>query len=299
MTGSEELLAELRPVAFAIAYRMLGSVSDAEDLVQEALLRTLRALEAGERLASPRAFIATVTTRLAINELSSARVRREAYVGTWLPEPIVADPHDNPEQMAELSASLSMAFLVVLERLSPMERAVFLLREAFGYSYEEIARIVDRGEANCRQIFARARRHVGAERARYEASTHESEALLRSFLAAARDGDVDQLVHLLAADAVAFADGGGRARAASQPIHGRQRVIGHILAIFDRARQRGISVEPALVNGEAGLVARDPLGRVASVISVEIADGEIQTLRGVTNPDKLRHLGAGSGVKRP
>lgn len=157
MTDPEELLAELRPVAFAIAYRMLGSVSDAEDLVQEALLRTLRALKAGEHLASPRAFIATVTTRLAINELSSARARREAYVGTWLPEPIVADPHDDPEQMAELSASLSMAFLVVLERLSPMERAVFLLREAFDYSYEEIARIVDRGEANCRQIFARAR----------------------------------------------------------------------------------------------------------------------------------------------
>jgi RNA polymerase sigma-70 factor (TIGR02957 family) len=298
MTDRERLLDELRPVAFAIAYRMLGSVSDAEDVVQEALLRTHQTLDAGETIASPRAFVATVTTRLAINELASARARREAYVGTWLPEPIVTDLHENPEEMAELSESLSMAFLVLLERLSPVERAVFLLREVFAYPYEDIAKIVDKGEANCRQIFGRARQHVGTDQARYEASTQRSEDLLHSFLAAARDGDLDQLVQLLAADAVFSGDGGGKAYAVGQPLYGRDRVAAFVLALFQRVKQEGVTVEPIRVNGGPGIITRDTQLRIVSVLSLEVVEGVIQTVRGVTNPDKLGHLGAVSDMNR-
>ncbi len=298
MTDRERILDELRPVAFAIAYRMLGSVSDAEDVVQEALLRTHQTLDAGETIASPRAFIVTVTTRLAINELGSARARRESYVGTWLPEPIVADLHDNPEQMAELSDSLSMAFLVLLERLSPVERAVFLLREVFDYPYEEIAKIVDKSEPNCRQIFGRARQHLGADQARYEASTQQGEALLHSFLAAAHEGNVDQLLQVLAADAVWCSDGGGEAYAVGQSLHGRGRVAAFALVLFEGAKQQSITVEPILVNGGPGIITRDIQGRIVSVLSLEVADGLIQTVRGLTNPDKLGHLGPVSDIAR-
>src|SRR5579859_1978063 len=184
--GSET---ELRGLMFSIAYQMTGLVTEAEDLVQEAFFRLERARQGGAVIESPKAYLAAATTRLAINYMHSARARRESYVGTWLPEPIVADLHESPEQMAELSDSLSMAFLVLLESLSPVERAVFLLREVFGYSYEDIAEIVDKGEGNCRQIFGRARKHLDTHQARYRATTEQSETLLRSFLAAARTGD--------------------------------------------------------------------------------------------------------------
>src|SRR5580704_13868839 len=172
----------LRGLMFSIAYRMTGSVSDAEDLVQEGFFRLERARQGGAAIESPKAYMAAVTARLAIDHMGSARVRRESYVGTWLPEPILADRHEYPEQVAELSDSLSMAFLVLLESLSPVERAVFLLREVFDYPYEDIAPIVDKNEANCRQIFGRARQHLEAHQARYQPSTERSEALLRSFL---------------------------------------------------------------------------------------------------------------------
>src|SRR6516165_2648471 len=210
-----------RGLMFSIAYRMTGSVSEAEDLVQEAFFRLERAQQRGVVVESPKAYLAAATTRLAIDHMRSARVRRESYIGTWLPEPVLTDLDHNPEHMAELSDSLSVAFLVLLESLSPVERAVFLLREVFDYSYEDIAQIVNKSEANCRQIFGRARKHLDAHHARFEASAEQNEALVQSFLAAARGGDLDQLVDLLAADAVMCGDGGGKASAVRQALHGR------------------------------------------------------------------------------
>ena len=217
--------AGLRGLMFSIAYRMTGSVAEAEDLVQEAFFRLGRARLGGVVVESPKAYLSAITTRLAINHLRSARARRESYVGTWLPEPVVAKLHESPEEMTEISDSLSMAFLLLLESLSPVERAVFLLREVFEYPYEDIAQIVDKSEANCRQIFARARQRIGSQQARYEASREQSEALVQSFLAAARDGDLGQLVDLLAADVALYGDGGGRATSppnSSSAAQGRQ-----------------------------------------------------------------------------
>jgi Sigma-70, region 4 len=230
--------------------------------------------------------------------LRSARVRRESYAGTWLPEPVVADLHDSPEQMAELSDSLSMAFLLLLESLSPVERAVFLLREVFDYPYEDIAQIVGKSEANCRQIFARARQRIDGQQARYEASREQSEALARSFLAAARDGDFGQLVDLLAADVAFYGDGGGKATSTPQPVFGRDKVAAFLLDLVGQAMRWEITFEPVLVNGGPGLITHDPQGKVVSVLSIEVLDGVVQTVRGVTNPDKLQHLGAVSELLR-
>ena len=288
----------LRPLMFSIAYRMTGSVAEAEDLVQEAFFRMGRAQESGVTVESPKAYLTTTVTRLAINHLRSARVRRESYVGTWLPEPVVTDLHENPEQMVELSDSLSMAFLLLLESLSPVERAVFLLREVFEYPYEDIAQVVDKNEANCRQIFARARQHIGAQPARYEASPEQSEALVRSFLAASRDGDLDQLVGLLAADAAFYSDGGGKATSTPRPIFGGDHVATLILGIFERAKRMGITIEPALVNGGPGVITHDAQGKVVSVLSLEVLDGVVQSIRGIVNPDKLQHLGVVSDLLR-
>jgi RNA polymerase sigma-70 factor, ECF subfamily len=287
-----------RPHLFAIAYRMTGSVTEAEDLLQEAFLRLERARQGGVVIESPGAYLAAVTTRLAIDDMRSARARRQSYVGTWLPEPIVTDPRESPEQMAELSDSLSMAFLLLLERLSPIQRAVFLLREVFDYSYGDIAEIVEKSEANCRQILGRARQHVHADDARYAASTESSEALLRSFLAATRDGDLGQLVDLLAADVVFYGDGGGKATAVREPLYGRERVAPFVLALFKLVPRWGVVPEPASVNGEPGIVVYDPLGKIVSVFSFEVSDGLIQALRGIVNPDKLQHLGAVSELTR-
>jgi RNA polymerase sigma-70 factor (ECF subfamily) len=290
--------AELRGLMFSIAYQMTGRVADAEDLVQEAFFRLERARHSGVTVESPKAYLAAATTRLAIDHMRSARVRRESYVGTWLPEPVVADLHESPEQMAELSDSLSMAFLVLLESLSPVERAVFLLREVFDYSYEDIAQIVGKSEANCRQIFGRARQHLAAHHARFEASSEHSEALLRSFLAASRDGDLDQLVGMLAADAVFYSDGGGKATSVGGPLYGRDGVAAFVLDLFQQADQLGVTVEPVLVNGGPGILTHDSQGRVVSVLSLEVLDGVIQTVRGIVNPDKLQHLGAVSDILR-
>jgi RNA polymerase sigma-70 factor (TIGR02957 family) len=288
----------LRPLLFSIAYRMTGSVAEAEDLVQEAFFRMGRAEQSGVTVESPKAYLTTTITRLAINHLRSARARRESYVGTWLPEPVVADLHESPEQMAELSDSLSMAFLLLLESLSPVERAVFLLREVFDYPYEDIAQVVDKSEANCRQIFVRARQHIGTQRARYEASPAKSEALVRSFLAAARDGDLDQLVDLLAADAAFYGDGGGKATSTPRPIFGRDHVATLIVGIFERANRLGITMEPVLVNGGPGVITHDAQGKVVSVLSLEVLDGVVQSIRGIVNPDKLQHVGVVSDVLR-
>jgi RNA polymerase sigma-70 factor (ECF subfamily) len=283
---------------FSIAYRMTGSVSEAEDLVQEAFFRLERAQQRGVVVESPMAYLATATTRLAIDHMRSARVRRESYIGTWLPEPILTDQDENPEHMAELSDSLSVAFLVLLESLSPVERAVFLLREVFDYDYEEIAQILEKSETNCRQIFGRARRHLDAHHARFEASTEQSAALVQSFLAAARNGDLGQLVDLLAADAVFYGDGGGKATAIAEPLYGQNQIAGFLLAIFERNLRLGLIFEPVRVNGGPGIIGRDRHGNVVSVLSVDVADGVIQTLRSVVNPDKLQHLGPVSDFLR-
>ena len=285
-------LEELRPVAFGIAYRMTGSVSTAEDLVQEALLRLHRALEEGERIASPRAYVSTVVTRLAIDEMRSARARRERYVGDWLPEPLITDDQDDPARQAEMADSLSMAFLTLLERLSPEQRAVFLLREVFDYPYDEIAAIVGKSEENARQLAVRARRHVGEGRSRFEASREQQEELADRFFAAVQDGDLEGLEALLAHDVTLQGDGGGKAPALARALHGRDRAA-RTLAAWGRAAARfgGVSVRRAQINGRPGAVFADPAGQVISVITLDIAEGQVLAVRGVVNPDKLRHLG--------
>src|ERR687895_109923 len=278
---------ELRPLLFSIAYRMVGSASEAEDIVQEAFLRYHRETEGGTEIESPKAWLSTVTTRLAINHVQSARVRRESYVGTWLPEPIVTDFESEGARHAETADSLSMAFLVLLESLGPVERAVFLLREVFDYGYDEIATIVGRSEDNCRQIAVRARRQIETKKPRFEASRKKREELSRRFFDAVLAGDTDGLIQMLAADVVAYGDGGGKARAFPQPVHGRDKVARLV------TRTRGIAVATVHlveVNGQPGALLLDGAGRPVVVVSLDIADGLIQTVRAISNPDKLRHL---------
>ncbi|HXD54180.1 MAG TPA: RNA polymerase sigma-70 factor [Solirubrobacteraceae bacterium] len=292
MSEDERLLDELRPVAFAIAYRMLGSVSEAEEVVQEALLRVHEAIESGEEIESPRAFAATVTTRLSINELRSARARRERYVGEWLPEPIITDGEDDPARRAEMADSLSVAMLVLLERLSAEQRAVLLLHDVFDYRYAEIAGIVGKSEDNVRQLATRARRHVEQHRPRFQSTREQREELTRRFLAAAEQGDLAGLETLLAADVRLTGDGGGKVPALARSLRGRARVARTLVNWLRlAARLPGASWRPVEVNGGAGVVFTDAEQRLISVISLEIADGRIESISSVVNPDKLAHLG--------
>jgi RNA polymerase sigma-70 factor (TIGR02957 family) len=285
-------LEELRPRAFAIAYRMLGSVSEAEDVVQEALLRLYRAEQECERIESPRAYVSTVVTRLAIDQLRSARVRRETYVGEWLPEPLVDDPESDPARHAEIADTLSLAFLVLLESLSPEQRAVFLLREVFDYPYDRIAEIVDKSEANVRQLASRARQHVEGGRVRYDASREQREELADRFFAAAADGDMEALETLLAEDVELHGDGGGKAPALARALFGRSRVA-RTLRNWARIAPRigGVESRRVDVNGQPGAMLLTTDGRIVSVMALDIADGQIQGIRSVVNPEKLRHLG--------
>src|SRR5919198_618492 len=221
---SAEAHEELRPLLFSIAYRMIGSVAEAEDVVQEAFLRFHQATLAGTEVENPKAYLSSVTTRLAIDHLRSARARRERYVGPWLPEPLITDEESEVERHAETADSLSMAFLLLLERLSPVERAVFLLREVFGHGYDEIAEVVGKSEDNCRQLAVRARRRIQEGKPRFEASKRERDTLARRFFAAMEEGDVEGLKELLAADAGMYGDGGGKAPAVGRPVHGAERV---------------------------------------------------------------------------
>jgi RNA polymerase sigma-70 factor (TIGR02957 family) len=290
--GHEELLAELRPASFAIAYRMLGSVAEAEDVVQEALLRVHRALESGERIDSPRAFVATVTTRLAIDELRSARARRERYVGDWLPEPIVTDGPDDPARQAEMADSLSLAMLVLLESLSPEQRAVLLLRDVFDYGYDEIGRIVGKSEVNVRQLASRARTHVEQGRPRFQTSREQRDELAQRFFAAVQEGDVAGLESLLAHDVVLTGDGGGKVPALARPLRGRNRVARALQAwIRLAARIPGASLRPVEINGTPGALLLDGEARLVGVWALEIAGEEIVALNSIVNPDKLGHLG--------
>ncbi|MGH2825811.1 MAG: RNA polymerase sigma-70 factor [Actinomycetota bacterium] len=296
--SEDELLEELRPRAFAIAYRMLGSVAEAEDIVQEALVRVYRALEDGEQIESPRAFVATVVTRLTIDALRSARVRRESYVGEWLPEPLVADAAVDPAEEAEMADSLSLAFLVLLESLSPAERAVLLLRDVFDYGYDEIAAIVGKSEANARQLAARARRRVGERRPRFESSREQRDILARRFLAAAEEGDLGALETLLAHDVELHADGGGKAPAIARPLVGRSRVARTLVAwVRQRLKIPGTEVRPVEVNGQPGVFLLDGDGRLVGVMALDIAGQEIRSVVGIVNPDKLQHLTTDKGMK--
>jgi RNA polymerase sigma-70 factor (ECF subfamily) len=287
-----ELYEGLGPLMFSIAYRMLGSASDAEDIVQEAFLRYHREQEKGTEVDSPKAYLSAVTTRLAIDHLRSARVRREKYFGTWLPEPILTDPDADVAQQAETADSLSMAFLVLLESLSPVERAVFLLREVFDYGYDEIARVVGKSEDNCRQIAVRARKQVEAKKPRFEASRKRREELAQRFFEAVASGDTSGLEEILSADVVFYSDGGGRAPALPRPVHGRERVIR--LAQGRLAQGEGLGVvemSMATINGQPGAVLFNADGRPVVAVTVDVADDLVQTVRAITNPDKLRHLG--------
>jgi RNA polymerase sigma-70 factor (TIGR02957 family) len=282
---------ELRPLLFSIAYRMLGSVGDAEDIVQESFLRLERARRDGTAIESPRGFLTTVVTRLAIDQLRSARVRRETYHGPWLPEPVLAADEPDPAEVAEMSDSLSLSFLVLLETLSPVERAVFLLREVFDYGYDEIAEIVDKSEANCRQIFTRARRRIDEGKPRFETDRAQQRELAERFVEAFLSGDVQGLIELIAPDAVFYGDGGGKGRGLPRPVYGRDR-IGRLLGAFEaEGRRLGARSQPTWVNGQPGVINLDADGALINVMAFEISDGQVQAIRSIINPDKLAHLG--------
>jgi RNA polymerase sigma-70 factor (ECF subfamily) len=288
-----DVFTDLRPLLFSIAYRMLGSVSDAEDVVQDAYLRYHRAVAAGTEIESPKAFLSAITTRLAIDLLRSARVRRETYVGQWLPEPLLTDASTpDPAQQSAESDSLSMAFLLVLERLSPVERAVFLLHDVFGYEFGAVASIVGKTADNCRQVAVRARRHVSEHRPRFEASRIQREELADRFVAALSEGDLGGLVELLAADVVVTGDSGGMSPSWPRPIAGQDKVARLLLGLAEQMRRViGITISRVEVNGQPGAAIRDADGQLVNVFSFDIADGVVQAVRSVISREKLRHLG--------
>ena len=289
----EALLDELRPTSFAIAYRMLGSVSEAEDVVQEALLRVHQSLDRGEKIASPRAFVATVTTRLAINELHSARARRELYVGEWLPEPIITDAADDPAAHAETADSLSLAMLVLLESLSPEQRAVLLLHDVFGYGYPEITQIVGKREENVRQLATRARQQVKARRPRFTTTREQQRELAHRFFAAAEHGDLAGLEALLAHDVELTGDGGGKVPALARSLHGRSRVAGTVMKWLQLVAKhpQQVSMRSVEVNAGPGAIFLDDQERLLAVWAIDVIDGQIAGIRSIVNPDKLAHLG--------
>ncbi|MEU5941921.1 RNA polymerase sigma-70 factor [Micromonospora sp. NPDC047548] len=287
MTRTEDF-EELRPLLFAIAYRILGSVSEAEDAVQETWLRW----EASPtQPASTKAFLSAVVTRISIDVLRSARRRREEYVGPWFPEPLLTDPYADPERSAELADSVSMAALLLLERLSPLERAVFVLREVFGFGFADVASTVGRSDAACRQLAARARRHMDAGRPRFEADRREREELAERFFDAFREGDVDGLRELLAADVQMVSDSGGKAPRWGKGAFGAENVARVLAAIVAPFVRIGGVVEPHEVNGQPGAIFRDRDGKVLNTWTLDILDGGIQAIRAVINPDKLGHVG--------
>jgi RNA polymerase sigma-70 factor (TIGR02957 family) len=292
MSPREELLAELRPVSFAIAYRMLGSVTEAEDVVQEALLQVHQALAAGEPIASPRAFVATVTTRRAIDQLRSARARREHYVGQWLPEPIITGGHDDPARHAELADWLSLAMLVLLESLSPEQRAVVLLRDVFDYEYPQIAQVIGKSQDNVRQLATRARRHLQQRRPRFQTTRQQQEELARRFFVAVEQGDLSGLEALLAHDVALTGDGGGKVPALAHTLRGRSRVARTLLDwARQAARAPGGSLRPVEVNGGPGALYLDAQQRLLAVVALEVGGGQVTSISAILNPDKLAHLG--------
>jgi RNA polymerase sigma-70 factor (ECF subfamily) len=278
----------LRPLLFSIAYRILGSVAEAEDAVQETWLR-FDTTPVDVR--SVKAYLSSTVTRISIDVLRSARVRREAYVGPWFPEPLVDDPYDDPVRSQELADSVSMAALLLLERLSPLERAVFVLREVFAFEFAEVADAVGRSEAACRQLLVRARRHMATGRPRFDADREERRELSDHFFSALKDGNVEDLQELLAADVQLVGDSGGKAPNLPRIVIGAPKVARVLGSIYPWLGEVDVTCEPGPVNGQPGAVFRDRDGQVLYVMSLEVLGGQIQTVRGVANPDKLGHLG--------
>ncbi|MFI6484166.1 RNA polymerase sigma-70 factor [Nonomuraea sp. NPDC050663] len=288
MDDKAEEFQELRPLLFSLAYRILGSVSEAEDAVQETWLR----FETSPTEArSAKAFLSATVTRISIDVLRSARARREAYVGPWLPEPLLADPYEDPERAAELADSLSMAAMVLLERLSPLERAVFVLREVFDFGFPEVSTAVGRSEAACRQLVVRARRHMAEGRPRFEADRREREELASRFFDALHEGDVDALQELLAADVAVVGDGGGKAPQLAKAVMGAGNVARLLASVFPRMAAVGVVGEPHEVNGQPGAIFRDREGKVLYALVLDVVEGRVQTIRAVINPEKLGHVG--------
>jgi RNA polymerase sigma-70 factor (ECF subfamily) len=279
---------ELRSLLFSIAYRILGSVAEAEDAVQETWLRYQ---SSPTQPTSTKAFLSAVVTRVSIDVLRSARRRRETYIGQWFPEPLLTDPYDDPARSAELADSLSMAALLLLERLTPLERAVFVLREVFGFGFPDVAAAVGRSEAACRQLAVRARRHMADGRPRFAADRREREELAARFFDAVRDGDLDRLRELLAADVEMVGDGGGKAPTFANSVVGADNVARVIAALYPALLRIDARIEPRELNGHPGAILRDRDDNVVSTLSLEMLDGRIQVIRSVVNPDKLRHLG--------
>ena len=296
---SNDLAAELHRAAFPVVYRMVGSVSEAQDLIQEGLLRFQVAAQQGTSVANSHAFFVSVTTRLAIDHLRSARRKREVYPGEWLPEPIVQSGSDlNAQEHIEMAETLSMAFLVLLETLSPLERAVFLLRQVFDYEYVEIAEVVGKSESNCRQVFSRAKRHVAERRPRFEASSQERESLTHRFLEVCKNGSLTDLEAMLAADVEFHGDGGGIASAVLHPVKGAAPVARLMHAFFTKARAYNLAFVEATVNGQPGIIAKTSEGAFISVMALQVVDGRISAMHSIINPDKLGHLGEVSDLAR-
>ncbi len=287
MSKAEEF-EELRPLLFSIAYRILGSVSEAEDAVQETWLRFDGSTT---RPTSAKAFLSSVVTRISIDVLRSARVRREEYVGPWFPEPLLSDPYQDPARSVELADSVSMAALLLLERLSPSERAVFVLREVFGFGFDEVAVAVGRSEAACRQLLVRARRHMQAGRPRFAAERQERQELATRFFDALKDGDVGGLLELLAADVQLVGDGGGKAPQLARAVVGAEKVARLLASVYPLVARIDVTSEPHEINGQPGAVFRDRDGKVLHTMALDVLGGRIQTIRSVINPDKLGHLG--------
>ncbi|MEU3193092.1 RNA polymerase sigma-70 factor [Streptomyces sp. NPDC006992] len=287
-TNKVEEFEELRPLLFSIAYRILGSVGEAEDAVQETWLRFDAS---AAQVASAKAFLSTAVTRISIDVLRSARVRREEYVGPWFPEPLLSDPYQDPARSAELADSVSMAALLLLERLSPLERSVFVLREVFGFGFDEVAAAVERSEAACRQLLVRARRHMQAGRPRFAADRQERQELATRFFDALKDGDVGGLRKLLAADVQLVGDGGGKAPQLAKAVTGTENAARLLATVFPLMARIDVTFEPQEINGQPGAIFRDRDGKVLHIMALEVLDGQIRTVRTVINPDKLGHLG--------
>lgn len=282
-------MSPLRPRLFGIAYRMLGTINDADDAVQEAYLRWQRVDRSA--VESPEAFLVTTVTRVALDHWRTLKRRREEYVGPWLPEPLVGDEDGNPNARLERFEAISLALLVVLESLSPLERAVFLLREVFQYEYAEVAAMVEQSEANCRQLLHRAKQRLGEGRVRQTASRDEQMRITQAFLAAVGTGEVQPLAALLAEEVVAWSDGGGRVAAALAPIRGRDAVARYVLGTSRKGLSAAAEIRLCDVNGQIGVVIYEG-GRPTNVIVPEISDGRIHALRTVRNPEKLAHVAA-------
>jgi len=283
-----EIFHQYKDLLFSIAYRMLGSAADAEDMLQETFIRWQQSTQT--EIESPRAFLVTIISRLCLQHLESARVKREEYVGQWLPEPIYTGEHSDPSATSRMQESLSMAFLLMLEKLTPAERAAFLLHEVFEYEHCEVAGILGKSDAACRQLLRRARQRITSDRPRFETSPAQHQKLLQEFLAASKTGDLAELVALLSQDVVLYSDGGGKANAALNPICGRDHVARFLFGAIQKSVPANVRTRLEEINGQPSVIYSPADGRAGCVVTFDIANGVIQNIYVVTNPEKLRFL---------